>query len=513
MLYTYYSQYGSKIFLRCIDKNGHNRNVVIDDYKPHLYTRTSEESDYKNIFGENMKRIDFESIRDAKDFADQYKNVEQMGLAGNSNYANQFIIDIYNGETPEFDANQINIGMIDIEVDAPEFPKPDEAKWPVTAITTYSTKTKTFYVLAVPQKAGDDWDQSKSPEQVKGLKVKFKLCVDEETLLREFLNHVSTNEYHLVSGWNSEGFDIPYIINRCYKLFGEKYTKQMLSPFGMIKERDVNTKFGKQVKFIIEGLPHIDYMAAYKKHTFIPRESYRLDHIAHCELGENKLTFEEQQSLRQLYRENFQLYIDYNIQDVNLIKRLDDRLGLFQLTLSMSYLTLSNYEDTLGTVKIWEQLIAKFLYTKDIVPNFRRDKILEDREFEGAYVKTPVPGYYEWLVSFDLNSLYPHIEQQWNIGPETHIPYEQLPDELKAIKDNYKFSDLLSGKADLSALENYKITMAPNFEFYSTEKMSFFSAIKRDLYDQRKVYKKKMLAYEQQKVDAYNEIKRRGLKI
>lgn len=514
MIYTYYRQLGNKILLRYIDEEGETHSKKIDFYKPKLYLRSEKECSHRSIYGEPLREVEFPDINAAKQFAEEHKYIPEIGLNGNSNYANQFIIEVFDGKTPKFDINTFNIGMFDIEVDADEFPLPEEAKYVVNAFSLYSSKENKFYSRAIPHKPEDNWSKDASEEEeIKKLDIDFKLCQDETELLMEFLTLISSGDYHIISGWNSQGFDVPYLVNRCSKIVGEKTTRKMLSPFNKIDERESIDNYGKKkVKYILSGLPHLDFMDLYKKHVFTPRESYKLDFIASEELGENKIEYED--TLHDLYRENFQKFVDYNIQDSNLIKRLDDKLGLFQLTLSLAYISLSNFEDTMGTVKIWEQLVAKFLYQKgNKVPLFRKEAITDERDFEGAFVKEPVPGFYNWIVSFDLNSLYPHIEQQWNIGPETLVPYDQLPSELKEIVDNYTFNDILDMKVNIKPLlEKHNLTMAANFEFYKIDEMSFFSEIKRELYSERKVHKKAMLGYEQKKVDAENELRRRGIK-
>lgn len=516
MFYTYYNQTGNGIQVRYKNGSPETQTTVFRDYKPKLYcylTDQEKEPDAYSIFGDKMKAIQFDRIWDAKKFADEYKQVPNFGLMGNSNYANQFIIELFNGETPEFKPELIRIGRFDIEVDAAdEFPNPEDAKYPITGVTTHDSIENKFFVYALPYKEGDTWSQDASEDEiVRTLPIEYRQFETEQQLVMALLELIKTQDFDVISGWNSEGFDVPYIINRGIKLFGEPVVVDMLSPYCSMGMREITNKYGKkQEKWTIEGRPHLDYMEMYKKHTFKPRESFKLDFIAHAELGRNKISYEEAKSLHQLYRTNFQKYVDYNIIDVWLMCELDKKLGLFDLTFALSYYTLCNFEDTLGTVKIWEQLVAKFLYGKGKVPLFSKRKA-DKREFEGAYVKEPVAGFYDWIVSSDLNSLYPHIEQQWNIGPETHVPYERLPEEIQSIVDNSSFDDLLNKRVDLSCLHKHGLTMAANLECYRTDQMSFFSEIKRDLYLGRKGYKKKMLGYEQQKVNVKAEMQRRGL--
>lgn len=497
MFYSYYKQYGNSILIRYKkDGDSNTKTKTFKDYQPTLFTSGDSTSTNFSIYDAPLKPIKFDNIKAAKNFAEQYKGIDNFVLEGNSNYGNQFIIELFDGKQPDYNENLIKVGFLDIEVDAPEFPKPEDHKWPINAVTLYDSIEKEFVSFFLRNGESPDWDPKKSPDHIKKLKIEAFHFDTEDDLLRSFLSVAQSRNLDVLSGWHSEGFDVPYTINRCNLLFGEKYTKSMLSPFSMINSREVKAQFGKTVeKFEIVGLPHLDYMQLYKKHTYTPRESHKLDFIAHAELGENKISYEEAQGLYGLYRNDFQKFCDYNIQDVNIMVRLEEKLGLFSLVYAMSYFTLSNYEDALGTTKIWEQLVAKFLYNKNKVPPFRRQKN-EERDFEGAFVKEPIPGMYNWVIAYDLNSLYPHVEMEWNIGMDTLIPYHQLPQELKDIRDKHTFDDLLHKRIDLSVLSKYNVTMAANFEFYKKDKMSFFSEIKRELYNNRKAVKKEMLQAE-----------------
>lgn len=489
VLYTFYQTSGGNILFK-YRKNGQSFTKKVDFYKPSLYVKANEsetDTEVKSVYGYPLKQMQFDGIRDAKDFVKSYKDVEGFNIEGNSNYGNQFIIEMYQGKMPEFDAKKIRVGILDIEVDAPEFPEPAEAKWPINGVTFYDSFTDIYYAI------GDVEYIHNKESEVGHLNVVYTTCPDELTIIRTMLIHFKEFQYDLTTGWNSESFDMPYIVNRCYKIVGEKFTNQCLSPFGQIYLTEITGNFGKsQIKANIVGLPHLDYMQLYKKHIYVPRESYRLDFIASEELGESKTSYEDEGSLFNLYRENPQKFAEYNVKDVYLIAKLDKKLGLLSLTYTLAYYTLSNYEDTLGTVKLWEQLVAKHLYATGRVPLFS-NKNRETREFDGGFVKAPVPGFHEWVITEDLNSLYPHLEMQVNIGPETYIPRDQLPDELLALKSKYTIDDLITGKADLSVVKKYGLSMGANFEFYSKESMSLFSEIKRELYSMRKVYKKLMI--------------------
>lgn len=491
-LYTFYKTWGNNILFR-YRKNGKSYAKKVDFYKPSLFTQAKpgQPSDLKSIYGHDLHRVQFENIREAKEFVKAYDNVDGMTIEGNSNYANQFIIELYDGKMPEFDPSQIRTGILDIEVDVPDgegFPEPSEARWPINGITFYDNFTDTYYCI------GDkEYVHDKQDKDVGDLKVEYKQCSGEVELLHEMLYHFRDFQYDMTSGWNSETFDMPYIVNRCFKIVGEGITKNCLSPFGMVELREINGNFGKpQLKAEIMGVPHSDLLALYKKHIFTPRESFRLDFIANVELGERKMTYEDEGSLHGLYNENPQKFYAYNIKDTKLVKQLNDKLGLFNITFTLAYYCLSNYEDTLGTTKIWEQLIAKQLYTMGMAPSFAA-KRQEGREFDGAFVHDTVTGFHRWLISIDLNSLYPMNEIQYNIGPNTYIPRDRLPAELLELKAKYTLEDLVHKRVDLSMLQKYNLVMAGNFEFYDKSYVGFMSQIKDELYTGRKVKKKLML--------------------
>lgn len=491
-LYTFYKTWGNNILFR-YRKDGKSYAKKVDFFKPSLFTKAgpNDQVDLKSIYGHGLRRVQFDGIRDAKEFVKSYSDVQGMTIEGNSNYANQFIIELYDGKMPEFDPSQIRVGILDIEVDVPPeagFPEPAEAAWPINGITFHDNFTDTYYCI------GDkEYIHDKQDKDVGDLAVVYQQCENEVELLKAMLFHFRDFAYDMTSGWNSETFDMPYIVNRCFKIVGESITKSCLSPFGMVELREINGNFGKpQLKAEIMGVPHSDMLALYKKHIFTPRESFRLDFIANAELGENKMTYEDEGSLHGLYRENPQKFYAYNIKDVKLVKQLNDKLGLFNITFTLAYYCLSNYEDTLGTTKIWEQLIAKHLYSKGMAPTFAA-KRTEGREFDGAFVHPTQVGFHKWLLSIDLNSLYPMNEIQYNIGPNTYIPREQLPAELAVLKAKYTLDDLVHKRVDLSMLQNYNLIMAGNFEFYDRSAVGFMAEIKDELYTGRKVKKKLML--------------------
>ncbi len=514
MYYTFYKQVGNRILMRYKHENSNETiQKVIKDYEPSLYTRTDGKGDAQSIHGYNLKEKQFPNIWEAKEFAKSYKDVPEMIIEGNAMFDNQFIIEIFDGKVPEFQPKNIKGCYVDIEVDADEFPKPEEAKYVVNSITVYNNILNKFFTWAIPANEGDTWDQSKSPKYIQALDIEYVECANEEDLIRAYVHHHVEHRYDYVTGWNTTGFDTVYMYYRTLKILGESYAKKY-SPFDMVDVRKGYDKFGKEtVKIDIVGLPDLDYLKVYEKHNFSPRESLKLDFIAHAELGENKITYEESESLHTLYRDNYQLFVDYNIQDANLVKRLEDKLGFINLTFAIAYYCLTNYSDTLGTVKIWEQLVAKALYNKGQIPLYRHAE-KDSKEFDGAYVKEVVTGFHDWIVAYDLASLYPHIIQQCNIGPETYIPHDQLPPELLAIKEQAsKYDDYIWKAVDTVALKKYDVALSPNNEFYRRDTESFFSEIMHELYIKRKEFKGVMLDKQKHKEMVKTELASRGVKV
>lgn len=528
MIYTYFKTYGNNILFRYIDEHGVPHAKKINNFKPTLYDYARGKTDFKSIMGASLSPRKFESINEAKDYVSTYKNMEGFEVEGNSNYAHQFVVELYNGQMPDYKVDQIRGCILDIEVNAPRgsgFPHAHLAEHPINAITFYDTLAGDYTTYAM-----DDWDKSKSPPEVKNLPVKYYRFDNEKDLLRSLVRHISDRQYVFTSGWNSQSFDMPYIVNRCNAILGENITK-MLSPFRRISFKETTDDWGGMTQVVdIVGLPHLDYMLLYKKHIFVPRESYSLDFIGNVEVGAHKLSHEEASSLSELAEVNHQLFVDYNIVDVDIIRQLDEKLGLFAVTFTLSYYALSNYEDTLGTTKVWEQLIAKYLYSNSIAPRFKKEKNVA-RPFPGGYVMAPHTGFIKWLMSLDLNSQYPHLEMQMNIGPETYRSIEDVEalacenasstevmnyvtsGRFRAEVESYKSTmfnpdtkvfncDRFINGEDFGTLakmnKELNLSMSASYSFYDNSKMSFFSAIKREIYANRKIYKKKMLGIEQQ---------------
>ena len=227
------------------------------------------------------------------------------------------------------------------------------------------------------------------------------------------------------------------------------------------------------------GVAILDYLDLYRKHTFVRRESYRLDYIGEVELGESKHE-NPYDTFKEFYTKDYQQFIEYNIQDVELVDKLEDKMKLIELHLTMAYEAKVNYQDVFGQVRMWDTIIFNHLKSKNIVaPTVGESK--KSSSYEGAYVKDPVVGFHDWIVSFDLNSLYPHLIMQYNISPETMVGYE--PNRVNV-------ENMLNQKSDLSDLDTRTIT--PNGALFRTDKQGFLPELMDKLYKERVIYKDKM---------------------
>lgn len=474
--YTNVVNLGSKILLRGIE-NGRRVTRRLD-YSPSLFVPTTTEDKYHSIDGVPLGKVNLGSIPEAREFIRRHKDVTNFPIYGMTRYEYAFICDEYPGDI-EWDINDLLVVPLDIEVDSSNgFPEPSEASDPVTAITMRVRDT--VHVFAT----GDY--TPKSPN------VEYHYCLDEKDLLQEFLALWSIDYPDIVTGWNVKFFDIPYLVNRIINLFGDATAKR-LSPHKLLSERTVFIMGKEQKTFIPSGLSILDYLELYKKFTLTTKDSYKLDAICEDELGEKKLSYEEYGNLHNLFAMNFELFIDYNIRDVELIDRLEDKLKLIELAITLAYDSKSNYEDVFTQVRMWDNIIYNYLYKENIIipPSTSHVK---NEAYVGAYVKEPIIGLHNWVASFDLNSLYPHLIMQFNISPDTFIEPGDWTEEHYALRKSVTGVDeLLNEEVDTSALRRLNCTMTPNRQFFSVEKQGFLSKIMEDMYNDRTVYKRKAI--------------------
>ena len=465
MFYTNVHQWGDNLLVRAIENNKRVAKRV--RYEPTLFVPVQKQTSFTTLYGKFLTPMKFTSMKEAKEFVEQYKDQPHL-VFGHTQYAYTYIADKY-PEDIKWDYNKLLLITIDIEVECENgFPNPRQSIEPLLSITVKNHQTQAIVVWGIGKFTTDRDD------------VTYIQCKDERDLLEEFIVFWEQNTPDVVTGWNIDFFDIPYLMNRIKLLFGEKKLKAF-SPWGNVSEKEVFMMGRKHQTYDILGVATLDYLQLYKKFTYTNQENYRLDHIAHVELDEQKHE-NPYETFKEWYTKDYQSFIEYNITDVELVDRLEDKLKLIELLITMAYDCKVNYSDMLGSVKYWDILIYNYLRKKNIIVPQKRKHSAKAERYEGAYVKDPQVGMHNWVVSLDLNSLYPHLIMQYNISPETLI---------KQVK-NVDVDKLLNQKIDTSFLPK-DTTITPNGAIFRTDKKGFFPELMEKIYNDRVIYKRKAL--------------------
>ena len=463
------------------------RVVRKDHFQPEFFVPSKKDTGWRGLDNTSIGRLSFESMREAKGWLEQNKDVVGRHVYGNTNYIHQYITSKFKYDV-EFDRDKINVSTIDIETEYDDgFPHPHEASQRVLAITLKNNIDGIYWVWGYGDYNVDD-------ALIKP--VRYIKCLDEPDLLLKFLDFFSSPEKcpDVITGWNVRFFDVPYLVNRTAKILGLEQVKKF-SPWGLVDYRKVVRRGKEDETYDLKGIQTLDYLELFQKfgYSYGPQESYKLNHIAYVVLGEKKLSFEESGSLKNLYKDDFQKYIDYNMKDVQLVDRLEDKLGLITLAMTVAYKGGVNYQDTFGVTAIWESIIYRYLNRQKRVPSVAQ---LESGDYQiigaddaggysiaGGYVKNPKPGAYDWVVSFDLNSLYPNIIVQTNISPETLLP-----------KTNWLMPGVKHYLNTAPPESNHSI--AANGTTYRKDIDGIIPTIIKDYYAERVSVKKMQLAHE-----------------
>ena len=474
MFYTNVQPHGNFIALRGIDNRGETFKSKIP-YEPTLYVQSQKPQNpqWKTLSGKTVAAVKWGSMKDSRQAMKEYGG----DVFGIDQFQYSFISDQYSGLI-DYDLSKIKIAFIDIETSSEfGFPNIRQANEEVLAISIKMNGRFRVYACG-------DYVPSDGVEYIH--------CMDEENLLEQFISDWAADYPDIVTGWNSRFFDIPYLMNRIRRLLGEKAANR-LSPWGWFKETEVSLLGGrKQQVFDLVGLASIDYLDAYKKFMYVNQESYALNHIAYTELGEKKLDYSEASSLHELYKTNFQKFVDYNVHDVVLVERLEEKLKLMELIISLAYMAKCNFNDVFSPVKMWDCIIYNHLREQNIVIPPKSHEV-KDSAYEGAYVKDPQVGRHKWVCSFDLNSLYPHLIMQYNISPETIRGTH--PEARKDSSGHHVMVEtMLDGELDTQFLKDNNLTMTPNGSLYTRKKQGFLPALMEKMYTDRVKYKKMMIA-------------------
>ena len=483
--YTFAAQVGNYIHVRGWDdsQGGHFNEKV--PFKPTLFVLSPKETKFKTLDGRYVAPVNPGKIKECKEFIEDYKDIEGTQVFGMERFLFQYLSKEFDGEI-EYDSEKVKLWSLDIETASENgFPKPELAEEEVLLITLKNFHTKKIITFG------------SRPYTPTRDDVNYVYCADEYALLSNFVDWWDDVKPEVITGWNVDLFDTTYLCNRIKKVCGYKNLKR-LSPWGIVDSRMTENRGRKEEKYQICGVSILDYLDIYKKFTYTNRESYRLDHIAEVELGQKKLDHSEFDTFKDFYTNGWTKFVDYNLVDVDLVDMLEEKMKLIDLIMLMAYDAHVNYNDTFAQVRLWDIIIYNYLRKKNIVLDLINPGT-KDEQFAGAYVKEPTPGSYDWVVSLDLNSLYPSLIRLLNISPET----------LQNRREKFDLEKIINKQEDMSGLEN--VCIAANGSLYSRDKSGFMPELVRKIYDERVQYKKTMLQAKQDLEDIENEMKRRGM--
>jgi DNA polymerase elongation subunit (family B) len=448
--------------------------MIKEEYSPTLFVKSNKNSDYKTLDGEFVEPIQPGLVRDCRDFYKKYDGVEGFKIYGHDRYVCQYISDKYPEDEIKFDITKIKLVTIDIEVASEQgFPDTESCSEEILAITIQDYSSKNILT----------WGRNQFNN--KQTNVKYFHCPTEKDLLNSFLNFWIDFPPEVVTGWNIQLYDIPYICGRLFKVLGEKQMKRF-SPWGLVTQDEIFISGRKQTVYDIGGITQLDYLDLYKKFTYTNRESYSLNHIAFVELGQKKLDHSEFDTFKDFYTQDWQKYIEYNIVDVELVDRLEDKMKLIELALTMAYDAKVNFADVFYQVRMWDNIIYNYLKKRNIVIP-QKNRNAKDEKYAGAYVKEPKPGIYDWVVNFDLNSLYPHLIMQFNISPETLIDNRH---------PTVSVDKILNQELDFEEYKDYAV--CANGAMYRKDVRGFLPELMEKMYNERVIFKKKMIEVKKQ---------------
>ena len=459
------------MLVRGYDNGRHFEDRV--EFRPTFFVPSKRKrSKWKTLDGQLVDPIKPGTIKDCREFIDKYSQVQNFNIYGNERYVHQYISENYPEDEIKFDLNKIKLVTIDIEVAAENgFPDVFNVAEELLLITVQDYNTKFITTFGSrPYKTNPNRKN-----------YRYVDCHSEEGLITTFVDWWQRHTPEVITGWNCELYDIPYLMGRMERLMGEKYAKRM-SPWGIVRRNEIKIAGRDNIVYDLAGISVIDYLDLYKKSPATPnQESFRLDHIALMELGQQKLDHSEYDTFREFYTKNWQKFVDYNIVDVELVDRLEDKLKLIDLCCTRAYDAKINFTDVAFQVRTWDAIIYNYLKKKNIVIP-QKDRNSKDGKYAGAYVKDPKPGKYDWVVSFDLNSLYPHLIMQYNISPET----------LQEKKHPSASVERLLNQED--TFELYKdFAVCANGAMYRKDKKGFLPELMEKMYKERVIFKKRMI--------------------
>jgi len=463
-------------------------------FKPSFYVRSGTESQYKSLWGENLEKMQFGSIADAREFVKRYRDVSNFPIYGNYNYIYQFTSKLFPDKI-DVDISLMRIVTIDIETTTEYgFPDVRNAQEQVILISIQDFNTKQITTFGC------------KPYTSKKENATYIQCVDEFDLLRKFINYLKDDYPDVITGWNVQLFDIAYLSSRIVKVLGDKALTEC-SPWGFVSTNEVPYARGRtQLAYNWSGISILDFMDLYKKFSYKMVENYKLDTVAKEELNKEKIK-SPYSTFKEFYTNDWELFVDYNIVDVELVDQLEDKMRIITLILTMAYDAKCNYTDIFSSVRTWDCILYnKLLKQNIIVHNPPPVDLNLDRQIMGAYVKEPKPSQYDWVVSFDATSLYPSIIMSWNMSPETLVNGQKyLADDERSIQQ------LLDRTVQTQNIHDEQLAMTANGQCFRKDKKGIFPELIEFYFGERQVAKKLMLEaqimYEKTKDKKYlNEI-------
>lgn len=470
--YTNVVLVGNEILSRGFDNGEHFKSREV--FYPTLYVSSKKSTKFKTLEGNYVEEIKPGTVKETREFIDKYSKIDNFKLYGNTRYVNQYISENYPEENIKFDISKIKLVTIDIEVASENgFPDVESCQEEILTISLQDYNTKKITTWGVKSFINTNEN------------VTYNHCRDEYDLLDQFIFYWEHNCPEVITGWNCDLYDIPYLFKRMCQILGDKISKQ-LSPWGIVTENEVIVSGRKCKRYDIAGITILDYLELYRKFTYTNQESYKLDHIAFVELNENKLDHSEYDTFKDFYQKNWQKFVEYNIHDVVLVDKLEDKMRLIELAITMAYDGKSNFNDVFYQVRMWDSIIYNYLKKKNVVIPFKKET-KKDQKYAGAYVKDPLIGKHDWVVSFDLNSLYPHLIMQYNISPETLVG-SRFP--------RISVDKILDKEVDFSGYEKYSV--CANGAMYRKDVRGFLPELMDKMYSDRVVYKKKMIEAKKQ---------------
>ena len=460
-IYTNVTLLGDSIL--CRGYEGGEPVTYKDIIKPSLFV-PSPTGKWKSLDGKPMAEVKHDGAKAAREFLRKYEGVDKFEVHGYERFVYQWISERFPDQI-SFNLKDMKIYTIDIEVECENgFPDVDAAAEKMLLITIKDYASGKFITWGTREYEGGGTN--------------YRYFDTEQKMLDDFIHWWVQYTPDIVTGWNCNLYDIPYLCRRLDRILGEKFMMS-LSPWNKVNMREIYIQGRRNLSYELVGVSILDYLDLYRKFTYTNQESYRLEHIASVELGQGKLNHSEYENFKAFYTNDWDKFVKYNILDVDLVDRLEEKMKLLELAVTMSYDAKVNFTDVYSQVRMWDTLIYNYLKERKICVPPRRDSDKNDK-YAGAYVKDPKPGMYDWVVSFDLNSLYPHLIMQYNISPETLVT-ERHP---HASVDKMLAQDIQVGK----------YCVAANGAQYRKDIHGFLPEMMKKIYDERVIYKKKMIA-------------------